>query len=594
MLTKNWCYRAYKPTVHSELVEEQLWLTHRYRNKLCEIELARRAAVQTIIENMAPEYTAQLSETNALEESLNALIESIYKRGQSSRKKAKPTAEEKTTISAKKAELKLARTKLKELKTIAFSRDDIQAVLAEQNAENALCKKQARAASSLFWGTYLTVEAACDSFAKGTPPKFTKWSRKGSIAIQLQHGLTGEAALAGNDTRLKFVTGDLQQLLSEGKKAKHGRCHAEVLFRIGSEGRAPIFAQIPIRMHRPLPEGALIKWAYLERRTIGPHDYWQLRLTITMPEMPEMARNPRADFCVLHVGWRQLEDGSLLVGRWKGSDGQSGLIQIPNFYAKGAAIPHHLQSIRDSNFNLTKQQLIEYFKEHKSTASWAEEISTLHLWRSQARLAKLVTAWRQERYEGDVKGFELAEAWRKQDKHLLCWQSSQQINVIRWRDNFYRIMASGLSRQYGRICLMQADWAKLREKAELGQQETQTETMRCNASLAAVATLERFCKEAFGKDCLLEADIKGITQTCILCGHVNTKISDRVHECENCHRRWDIDENGIANQYARAELLWKSLPPLASVMAKRVSEENGNGQLSKRQSRFRSARKKAS
>lgn len=62
---------------------------------------------------------------------------------------------------------------------------------------------QARKDNQLYWGTYLTVEAAANSFRSGAPPRFKRWDGCGKTAIQFPSGTTFDDLLDGN-TRLSI------------------------------------------------------------------------------------------------------------------------------------------------------------------------------------------------------------------------------------------------------------------------------------------------------------------------------------------------------------------------------------------------------
>ena len=54
MQVMNWCYRAYCPQLNLERVNQQMWLAHRYRNALIEIERWRLAEAEKIRERLIP------------------------------------------------------------------------------------------------------------------------------------------------------------------------------------------------------------------------------------------------------------------------------------------------------------------------------------------------------------------------------------------------------------------------------------------------------------------------------------------------------------------------------------------------------------
>jgi hypothetical protein len=237
--------------------------------------------------------------------------------------------------------------------------------------------------------------------------------------------------------------------------------------------------------------------------------------------------------------------------------------------------------------------LIEWLKSHEHPEWLGERTATIGQWRSPARMAALVLAWREQRFASDEQIYVPLEAWRKQDKHLWTWQEHQRRNCVCWRNNEYRNVAKTLAARYGHICIMDCEWAEMRKKPAIGEEEKQTTAMRFNSSLAAVATLERYLREAFGTDCELHIDTAGVTRQCHACGANNEDIGvTRMVTCCGCGREIDIDLNALDNMVARAKVVHATQPPLASIMTQRVKAHGNSRPLSKRQAGFRAARKR--
>lgn len=622
MPVKNYVFRAYPPTRQAKAVDDAMILAHRYRNKLCELELQRRAKLNEMLQQLAPDYLESCDKVTAKEEEYESLCTEIKKASQAAQRKIPPTDEQKEAVKRIREELKELRKANRELKKQAYQREAIVTEIEKVQAEHNAACKVARAESGIYWGTYLTVEDSAKDFGKGPPPRFARWQGNGTIAVQLQNGLAIEDAINSEDTRLQLILKENREKPKHRLEERNGRLYpvpqkpakgkyskfGKVRIRVGSQGRNPVFAEFPIRWTRDLPEGSKIKWAYVSRRqVISPNyknAYWELRLTV---QVPHETRQTDDSLVAVHVGWRKLSGGGLRVAMWRGSDGKFGELIIPPDRVKYRSMPNGLQSIRDKKFEKVKRVLAKWIDRAVKRGTAVPEFltkarETMRLWKSIQRMHDLLLQWRENRFAGDESIFVFLHGrpevpksgWRKWDKHLWLWERHQQTNIVRWRSNEYRVFARKLAREYGMVCLLQADWAEMREKPDiLTDDGSTTSTMRANASLAAVSTLERYVKEAFGSDCLVPVDVKNLTTDCHQCGSRESIGTSLRHQCSGCGATWDIDKNASRNQLARAMEARKELPSLKSIMQDRLRENSGDSQAttSKRQQAFRKNKK---
>src|SRR5690606_21269492 len=97
--------------------------------------------------------------------------------------------------------------------------------------------------------------------------------------------------------------------------------------RIGSKGGTPIWAEWPMIMHRPLPDGARIKAVTVSRRRRDCRR-WEW-LAHVMVDIPESASRPTPiDGAVaLNLGWAQMDDG-VRAGMLLGTDGHAREIRV--------------------------------------------------------------------------------------------------------------------------------------------------------------------------------------------------------------------------------------------------------------------------
>jgi hypothetical protein len=614
MTTKNHTYAALSPLIGGQSVAEQMRAAHRYRNKLCELELARRAAADSLARQVSPEYAALAAEYDAASAAVDDIYQQLRGHRASARKRVDPTAEQRLAITAAKKRraeivdrMKAAKARayaaIKELQAphwadadVAVPRDDetkpatrkravrAHALAAMESAgidggqrryENAC--REARAESGCYWGTYLAVEDACKEFSTGTPPRYERWDESGTVAVQLMGGVSVEDAYECDDTRLRvdYTAGDK---------------NANVWMRIGSEGRDPIWAKIPVIMHRPLPAGGDIRWAYLHRER-DAHGYrWRFRFVVNEAPAEDVDEPERiGEVVALHFGWRIMGDDRIRSIVWAGSDGRRGEVLIDEDYqvrhgreivatVNGREHAEAKQSMRSTWLDEFRPMIVEWLGQAGDIVpEWLRErTKTIAHWRSFPAFHSLCEDWYRARFTGDEIIFRRLDEWRKADKIL--WQSQQRASerIIARRNDQYRSLLKRLSAEY-RLCAMaKVDWKTMATKDREEDDVTQTSYQRANSRLAAPGVASAFAREYFGNRIVM-VDAKNITTICRLCGHDSGKGLDRSKRecrCHGCGETWDQDVNAVANTLARGEVVAKTRAPLAGVAAQGDACEN--------------------
>lgn len=578
MPTLNWTYGAKSPDIE-QAVSDAVFAAHQYRNKLCELELAKRSRHEELLQRLAPEYVEACKAVEVVESQLAEAREAIQAERKKQRTKT-PAGCEKYAEAAKqcKAELKKLRAARKSAKKAAYDDPEVAAAMEDNQRTHRDAQAAAKAESGLYWGTEAIVKAACNSFSSGAPPRFKRFNGEGQLAVQLQKGLDCRDAF-GDDTRLQLVVSDeLQEELLMRGKAPRSRRKAECLIRIGSEGRDPIFARVPIVFHRPLPEGK-IKWAYLERRKLADKVKWKVRLTIDVERKLEPITKPAV---AVHVGWR-MDDDDLRVATWLGEDGKRGVLKLPDRHLDDYVKLDTVKSRRDSGFNKIKSRLAEWLSKRES--EWLREATkNLHQWRSPARLASLYWRWK----ESGEELFGPLNEWRKRDK--LLWQHERRLSVriVRRRKDWYREFVARLKHDYDVAFIAPIPAKELVEHSTPEELERDQNARR--AKQAAVSDLLVLVREKFGVRCV-ETEAKGITQTCSECGYDNPAPKRKV-QCGQCHATYDRDENAVANTLARGRVAVESGALLANQKAQEVAAKKREEKLRKMQEANRAARKR--
>lgn len=609
-VAKNWTFGALAPSTNHDAVVEQMRLAHKYRNTLVALELARRAASEETIRRLSPEY----AELAAVYDAAHAEVEAAFAELKAMRAKTRTRCEPTTEIAARIANAKTARSEAaaamkaakaaaykllkehqaelrskadalipqggtpatrKKLATAEFLRLAEAAGIDAGQAANERDKKSARANCGCYWGTYLPIEDACKDFGKGAPPRFERWDECRAIAVQLQGGLSVSDALACKDTRLQIVQSpELQERLATKGKARFKTAHGIMRIRYDSDENAkPLWAEVPVVWHRPLPHNGNIKWAFLHRDKVGDAFRWSVRIVVEEPELVASPHSNPGSIAAIHPGWRMLPNGGLRVAVIVGSDGQTREVTLPAWRLSDDAKVAELQSIRDTLFNAFLPVFADFIDANRSSLpEWLlAETETIRQWQSIERLRKLLRKWRddpsskphwilppdglsskQEHLWHHDRTTINPASWLHQELHLLEWQENLRLQLQDQRKNDYRHLAKELAEQYEFIAISDVDWSELAKREGPLDDVTQTNTHRRMARLASPGIMLQFVKERFAGR-IINVPAKNITAACHICGHVDEfDRRELTHECSNCKTEWDQDINGARNQLARA------------------------------------------
>ncbi len=572
MTTLNWVYGARTPDVE-QAVSDAIFTAHRYRNRLCELELAKRERHEKLLQRLAPEYVKACAAVVAVETPLGVAREAIQVEKRKQRTK-KPTGCEEFVATAKEClgQLKGVRATRKTAKKAAYTDRFVAEAMAENSEQHAAALAVAKTESGLYWGTEATVTTACKPFSKKAPPRFRRYEGEGQLGVQLQKGLDTRVATEWNTKVQLILPPELEEAMAVDGKASSGLCRtAECLFRIGSDKGKPVFARLPISFHRPLPPGK-IKWAYLERRRIADHVRWSIRLTIVVARKP--APPITKPTVAVHVGWRMDKD-ELRVLTWRGSNGSTGTLALPKSHLDDYLRIDEMQSIRDHKLNAILAHVRQWLSDHEIPDWLKESTKSLHQWRAPARLAALTWRWKENRFDEDADIFDEIEMWRKSDKKR--WQHERRltVRVARRRKDWYRNFACRLKSRFDVVIIAPISAKKLVERHKPEDLEQDPKARR--AKQAAVAGLLTIIGEKFGLRCVV-TNAAGITLTCSQCGHNNAAPRRRV-QCGGCSRTYDRDENAAVNTLAKGEAALEDGALLANLRAEMAKAEEAKKKL---------------
>jgi hypothetical protein len=346
------------------------------------------------------------------------------------------------------------------------------------------------------------------------------------------------------------------------------KMRAIVWFRVDSTPRGaqgqkgnmgkPVWAQIPIVLHRQPPPDAKIKNVYLHRDIVGERELWEVRFAL---ERDAWERETAEDgMCAVHLGWRMTLEG-LRVATAVGDDGRVHTLTVPPELIAEWEYAERLQSNRDKEFDAIRCKLMDWMRKHSFPEWLRDATKNLFWWRKSRNIDKLnaiVVDWHEARFKGDASIFHEMERWRGQDKHLHTWQDDQRRKAIERRDDLYRKFATNLALQYHTVKVPDTDYKALkarRKPEEKGKGKEIPKVVKFRMGIASPGRLRSLIREAAAESHKVSA--KDASKQCHRCGHVHAKMDPSegaTHTCASCGAIWAVDENTARNLLDREPL----------------------------------------
>lgn len=394
-------------------------------------------------------------------------------------------------------------------------------------------------------GTYWLIESAMlasSKACKNDPIKKQNFDGTGRIGAEIQsRSQFAASTFAHRRLRLEPV----------------GRYH-ELTIHVGplAEKRSITW---PIKLHRPFPEGAIVKQVAVQRTRNGHRYRWEALITITYEAA---ARDLDASGVVgIDIGWRREEeegktrvathDGSIMglcpkphpdhENENQTSASLSPLRDSPRTRAHSLEIRSQVdqgfltidtidaflycdsvRSIRDQNFDLAKEYAARM---ELPGADHARQ------WRNKARLVRVA-----------AKTNELGVSWWvERDKHLEDIEVGVRAHAIHRRLDAFRRYADDLAKRYRIVALEDmpmADW--------VGEGDTHAHERRRSA--AALYLLQLAIVQRFGDERVDWVPAAYTTMTCASCGLVRQdSVGPAVMWVCACGVEHHQDENAAVN-----------------------------------------------
>lgn len=621
--TRIWSFGVQRPPEETATaISDQLRLANRYYNARIELCRERRRALREARLRLVPRLAELEDQYDAVQIALEAARQELRDLRRRDRRRTEAPTQHREQITALIAEArsvgrlltaerravsaatKAARQSLQQRESLdGADRSAVDATLdATPRALLDLVDEEAaiwerfyeggrvsRANCGVYWGTYLLIEQAVETADKKSErgdPRFRRFDGSGRIGIQIQGGVTTEDLFAGRSNLLQ-----IDPLPPDQWDTRSGRRHARTTarIRIGSQGRAraPVWAELSILLHRPLPPG-VIKTAWVLVRRVGPSVRYDLQLAI---EAPSFARRSRGTGTVaLDVGWRSLPNGNLRVAYWVDDSGRHGSLELPESLRMSYGLPETLRSHRDTHFEAARAHLRAWLDRQSSLPDWLSE-ATSHIahWRDPRRLAvlarrlaaenapdasRLFAAWREERLAERPRHDLFGPAslisqwlsahgvrdeatrvatylyfWAAKNRHLYEWEANQRDKVLGHRKDIYCQWATWLVATYGTIVLEDFDLRSVAKRAKPEEEDDPYQAVRHNRTIAAISELRGAIADRAVTGALVTRPASRTTITCHACGHCEDfdREAELVHTCPGCRSTWDQDRNAAIN-----------------------------------------------
>jgi quinol monooxygenase YgiN len=120
MPVKNFVFGAFEPTTNLDNVQTQMFAAHLYRNRLVEIERARRAAAEATIRQIHPEYAAAALVVDRADAAVVAAYDAVKQSRSAARRRLPATTEQLRAIEQAKLQKNIAIIAAADLKRDAY------------------------------------------------------------------------------------------------------------------------------------------------------------------------------------------------------------------------------------------------------------------------------------------------------------------------------------------------------------------------------------------------------------------------------------------------------------------------------------------
>lgn len=536
---------------------DELFRQNRLWNALVEIDRADREGYRAIVGADTQIQPLETELTEAREHKAELTAERKALRAKARAKVATPGLDCEIANTAT-AIRELAAT-LKPLRAAARVRQ--KPLLDELALTHKGMVKQARQQSGLYWGNYNAVveaynRARSKAMKEGADLRFHRFDGTGRFTVQVQKRTPDDEPGMAPDELFGAARPNLASLdplpadaYNHPHRGDRGRKQWSVLtLRVTTHpDGAPRLLSIPVKLHRPLPNGR-VKWATVHRRRVGTRFVWSATFTCSVADQEPQHSATAA--CGIDIGWRLRPNGDLRAALIIGSDGKTTEIRVDAHIIRALTYCEQIQSELDDGLNIA-HAAIKTLDPTDAPEAIAERLARIRKAPKigAGKLAMLAIVWREHDWQTEAR--DALEAWRAADKRRRDEMDNLRDKTLRRRREGYRIAVKSLVERYAVIGLEKFD---LRQVAKLEQANGDENELPAPArryrQLAGVSEFRDWLKTKAKSEGSELVEVDGpTTMTCRQCGTIN-RPADRaaLHwQCTGCHAVWDQDINAAHN-----------------------------------------------
>jgi hypothetical protein len=357
---------------------------------------------------------------------------------------------------------------VKPIRKVIVAQPHVQAQLKRITEQKDREIKQAKANSGLHWCNTDDIERNYVKYNKkqvvsrNSLLHFKRWDGNGKVNIRLKKPFLATADVFGTSQWVQIDPVPVDAWFSPIRAVRRRLSRTKIRVRIHSVGRRPVWVELPMVMHRPLPEG-LIRKVDITRKVIAGKPRYFASITVEVPAV-SCVRDDKKPAIGIDIGWRLKSDNTLRVCYWHDTTGAHGEVVLgPEIVSQFFKVSD-LQSIRDKNFDDIREKLVDFVR-NNSIPAWLrnEKYITHPKWRSIAKLVKLYK-YKWQRFPGDNVIYQELENWYKRERHLYEYEANLRDQIIARRNEEYRKFAAGVVRKYGYVVLELFDLAEMAKK----------------------------------------------------------------------------------------------------------------------------------
>jgi Putative transposase DNA-binding domain len=415
--------------------------------------------------------------------------------------------------------------------------------------ERAEQVKQAQRDSKLYWCNYDDVRQSYEVarvrvMREGTELRQHHWNGSGRVSVRFQRGLPVRTVFTSRGLRLRIDPVCEEAWTSPVRSTRRRFSRSKVRIRVGSTpvDQLPVWFEIPVVIHRPLPPDGTIRSAALVRERLALSWRYRLILTVARPD-PPLCESPERPAIGIDLGWRLTPKG-LRVAFWADTLGSNGDLVIPPSDMAEFAKIGQLRSVLDSHFTQIRGAILDWRVANAIPEVLLPYFERVSDHQSPRSLLRLIDAWQKDRAERDDEILAQALEWKRRHIHLWTWAVNLRDQLTGKRLDLFRRFAATLVKAYGTIFLERFDlrWFSRIAPAEIPRTSIGGKYRVTAAPGILRQVLENACRRTGVR--LVRVEARNTTKACHACGRIEewNPAKQLVHKC-SCGAVWDQDYN---------------------------------------------------